>query len=103
MLYGQADASGHELFVGTKVVDEGRIEIRGELPHLCEAHLPQDKPAGQRLTEAPQLVDVERSWSKGLARIPRQLARIPRGYQVVPRGGGGNDHIPGFEQREEQR
>src|SRR5262249_47051556 len=41
----------YELFVGTKVVDQGTTEIRGELRDLFRAHLPQFKPAGQRLTE----------------------------------------------------
>src|SRR5215472_15363872 len=46
-----ADSPGYELFMGTKVVDQDTIEIRRELRDLFRAHLPQFKPAGQRLTE----------------------------------------------------
>jgi len=35
-----ADSSGYELFVGTKVVDQGRIQICGELRHLFPTHSP---------------------------------------------------------------
>ena len=30
-----ANSPGYEFFVGTKVVDQGRGQIRGELRHLC--------------------------------------------------------------------
>src|SRR5262252_7581906 len=35
-----ADSPGYELFVGTKVVDQGWVQICGELRQLFEAHLP---------------------------------------------------------------
>src|SRR5262250_2822409 len=35
-----ADSPGYELFVGTKVVNQGTIQIRRELCHLFLAHLP---------------------------------------------------------------
>jgi hypothetical protein len=35
-----ADCPGYELFVGTKVVNQGTIQICGELRQLFQAHLP---------------------------------------------------------------
>jgi|SRR5215471_7470656 len=99
----QADSSGHELFMGTKVVDQGRIQICGKLHHLCQTHLPQDKPAGQGLTEPSQFIDVELFSLKGFAMIHDQLARIGRSDQVLPCWGGGDYHIPGLKQLEEQQ
>src|SRR5262252_5574981 len=98
-----ADTPGYELFVGTKVIDQGRMQICGELRHLFQAHLPQFKPAGQCLTEPSQLIDIELFCLKGFATIHRQRARIGCRYQVPPRWGGGNDHIPGLEQLEERQ
>jgi len=40
MYDAHADPAGYELFVGTKVIDQGRIQICGELRHLLQAHLP---------------------------------------------------------------
>src|SRR5207245_9566037 len=38
MYDAHADSSGYELFVGTKVVDQGSIQICGKLRHLSHAH-----------------------------------------------------------------
>jgi hypothetical protein len=98
-----ADSPGNELFEGTKVVDEGTTEIRGELRHLFRAHLPEFRPVGQRLTKPSQPVDIELFRLKGFAAIHDQRVRIGRSDQLPPRRGGGDDHIPGLELPEEQR
>jgi hypothetical protein len=99
----QTDSPGNELFVGTKVVDQGRIQVCCELRHLFQAHLPQFKPAGQCLTEPSQLVDIELTCLEGFSMIRLQLTRIGSSYQVLPSGGWGNHHIPGLKQLEEQQ
>jgi hypothetical protein len=88
--------------VGRKVIDQGRIQIRGELRHLFQAHLPQFKPDGQRPTEPSQLTDIKLFCLKGFATIYAQRTRIDCSYQLLPRWGGSNDHIPGLQQLEEQ-
>jgi hypothetical protein len=98
-----ADASAHELFVGAKVIDQGRIQICGEFCHVFQANLPQFKPAGQCLTEPSQPIDIELFRLKGFAMVHGQRTRIGCSYQVLPCRGGGNDHIPRLEQLEEQR
>jgi len=97
----QADSSGNELFVGTKVVDQGRIKVHCELRHLFQAHVPQFKPTGQCLTEPSQLIDIELFCLEGFAMIHGQLARIGRSNQVLPSRGGRNHHIPRTQQLEE--
>src|SRR5262249_44391232 len=71
----QTDSPGHELLVGSKVVDEGGIKLCGELRHLFEPHLPQFKSAGQCLTESSQLVDIELCCLEGFAMIHGSLPR----------------------------
>jgi hypothetical protein len=98
-----ADSPGYELFGGTKVVDQGTIQIRGELRHLFKAHLPQFKPGRQCLREASQPVDIELFCLKGFATIHDQRVWIGQSYQLPPRRGGGDDHIPGLELPEDER
>jgi len=72
------------------------------LRHLFPAHLSQRKPAGQCLTKPSQLGDIELVCLEGFAMIHRQRTRVGRSYQMLPRWGGGDYHIPGLEQLEEQ-
>src|SRR5262245_10238633 len=97
----QTDSPADELFGGTKVVEQSRSKVGGELRHLCSAHLPQCKPAEQCLTKPSQFVDIELVCLEGFAMIHGQLTRIDSSYQVLPRWGGGNYHISGLEQLEE--